>query len=565
MEENRDNIQNTTDEQQCAPETIQPMPQPQMQAPPNMAYMGVPPQYGAVYTPYGVPAAAAKPKKKVEFTPLELGYSFAAFLMAFLLIRYAVCSPTGFVTTAVFIALFTGGLIFMKKSGAKADGRTKLTAGIGYLFSLVYSITANEFIKGLDSVFLCMVFIYLLDRLGAEDRRIPRFLPFVFAKAALERPLSNMELMPSAVSQSAKKTSFGKNVGLAVIGLIAAVIPTLVVGSLLMSADSGVEEMLGRIIVHVFSEDLVAMGIQLILAVPLGCYIFGLLFSAFHRDPQNEVTDDVCEVKLAAARKLHNMVIYAAVTPICLLYTLFFISQTNYLLSAFSGTLPEGFSYSEFARRGFFELLAIALINLGIILLINLIAKQGGKNKPAALRVYTLLIGFFTLVVIASALSKMAMYISVYGLTRLRVYTGWFMVLCAFIFLMIMIKQFRSGFAIWRYLTAVFVVMFGLLCFSRPDDIIARYNINMSRAGRLPEYGMDTSERDITQNYSKNGDDYLLTLSDDAVAVYLGYGCETADSSGKEPEKLTDRRNAYRRDPLSMFNISSLIVRSRLG
>ena len=64
MEENRDNIQNTTDEQQCAPETIQPMPQPQMQAPLNMAYMGVPPQYGAVYTPYGVPAAAAKPKKK---------------------------------------------------------------------------------------------------------------------------------------------------------------------------------------------------------------------------------------------------------------------------------------------------------------------------------------------------------------------------------------------------------------------------------------------------------------------------------------------------------------------
>ena len=536
-----------------------------------MMYMGYQPQpqFGtAGYAPYGVQTVRqAAPKKKTEFTPLELGYSFAAFGLAFLLIRYAVCSPTGFITTAVFAALFTAGLIFMKRSGVKPDGRVRLTAGIGYLFSAVYSITANEFIKGLDSVFLCALFILMLDRMGAEDRRIPRFLPFVFAKAALDRPFSNFGLMPEAAVHSAKKTSFGKNLGLVAIGLIAAVIPTMIVGSLLMSADSGVEKMLSTIVLHLFSENIMSLVFQLVFALPLGCYIFGLLFSSLHRTPGEDITDDGCEVKLAAARKLQNMVIYAAVTPICLLYLLFFISQTSYLLSAFMGTLPEGFSYSEFARRGFFELLAIALINLAVILLINLTAKQGGKNKPAALKVYTLLIGFFTLVVIASALSKMIMYISVYGLTQLRVYTGWFMVLCAVIFVMIMIKQFRTSLAIWRYITAVFIVMFGLLCFSRPDDIIARYNITMSRAGYLPEYNVpEAAGRDggfDLRNVS--GDEYLLTLSDDAVAVYLEYGCERTDSdTDDEPDRLILREQAYSDEPLTMLNLSSLMVKYRL-
>ncbi|MBR1724533.1 MAG: hypothetical protein IJ723_05895 [Ruminococcus sp.] len=284
------------------------------------------PQYGAPGTPFTPYQAVKVEKKPTEFTALELGYSFGAFLLLFLLIRYAMCSPTGFITTAVFVALFAAGLIFMSRSGRKADGRVKLTAGIGILFSAVYSITANEFIKALDSIFLCLLFIWLLDRMGSEDRRIPRFLPFVMVKAVLDRPLSSMGLMPEAVGQTAKKTKLGKNIVFVVIGLIAAVIPTMIVGSLLMSADSGVEKMLGSIVEYLLSEKLVAVLIQLALAVPLGCYVFGLMFSSLHRDEKFEVTDDGCEVKLASARKLQNMVIYAAVTPICLLYLLFFIS-----------------------------------------------------------------------------------------------------------------------------------------------------------------------------------------------------------------------------------------------
>lgn len=51
------------------------------------------------------------------------------------------------------------------------------------------------------------------------------------------------------------------------------------------------------------------------------------------------------------------------------------------------------------------------------------------------------MLSIFTLILIATAISKMVMYISVYGLTQLRFYTTWFMLLLAVIFVMIIVKQ----------------------------------------------------------------------------------------------------------------------------
>lgn len=232
------------------------------------------------------------------------------------------------------------------------------------------------------------------------------------------------------------------------------------------------------------------------------------------------------------------MIIYTAVTPVCILYVMFFISQANYFLSAFSGRLPDGYIYSDYARKGFFELCIISMINFAVILIINLLAKKGGRNKPAALKIYSLILCAFTLVMIAVAISKMVIYISAYGLTRLRVYTMWFMVLMAFFFVIIAIKQLRFEFSTAKWTAAVFTVMFAVLCFSRPDAVIAKYNIEMFNAGSL-------SELDINS---------LFELSDDAVL--------TAVKSGTiSPEEAEEKHHTNS----DSYNISSLLVNKYLS
>ena len=103
--------------------------------------------------------------------------------------------------------------------------------------------------------------------------------------------------------------------------------------------------------------------------------------------------------------------------------------------------LPAEFTYSQYARKGFFELCVIAFINFGITYLSFVIVERNNEGKrPKALTAQTILLSVFTLLLIATALSKMAMYIDCYGLTRLRIYASWFMVML-FIMFIIIIKN----------------------------------------------------------------------------------------------------------------------------
>ena len=105
---------------------------------------------------------------------------------------------------------------------------------------------------------------------------------------------------------------------------------------------------------------------------------------------------------------------------ICLLYTSFISMQAKYLFGAFWGALPEGFSYSEYARQGFFELCRVAAINIVILLAANVMSRaQAAEN--CLLRVCNTALSALTLLLLATAAAKMALYIAAYGLTVKRV------------------------------------------------------------------------------------------------------------------------------------------------
>ena len=168
----------------------------------------------------------------------------------------------------------------------------------------------------------------------------------------------------------------------------------------------------------------------------------------------------------------------------------------------------------------------------------SLHSKKAGREKPFALKFYSIVISVFTIVLIATAMSKMVMYINAYGLTVLRVYTSWFMVLLALVFVMVIIKQFRYDMKFAKHLCVIFTLMFGLLCFSRPEAIIAKYNIEMYRSGQLEE--LDT----------------ILHMSDDGLLVALEEDEVTADEVNEVKYRL------YQRDSYGKYNIPAMLVDS---
>lgn len=78
-------------------------------------------------------------------------------------------------------------------------------------------------------------------------------------------------------------------------------------------------------------------------------------------------------------------------------------------MSAFQNLLPAGYTYADYARRGFFELCGVAVLNLTLIALLQLFSRRDADTgkKPAAVRVYTVILAVFTLALIVTALRKM--------------------------------------------------------------------------------------------------------------------------------------------------------------
>jgi hypothetical protein len=86
-----------------------------------------------------------------------------------------------------------------------------------------------------------------------------------------------------------------------------------------------------------------------------------------------------------------------------------------------------GLGYAEYARQGFFQLVAVAALSLPLLLGAD---RALGRRDPASLRRFRwLAAGMLVLlnVMLASALWRMRLYTAEYGLTELRLYTTAFM------------------------------------------------------------------------------------------------------------------------------------------
>jgi hypothetical protein len=168
----------------------------------------------------------------------------------------------------------------------------------------------------------------------------------------------------------------------------------------------------------------------------------------------------------------------------------FIVSQLPYFFSAFAGQRPEGWQiYSEYARSGFFELCQIAAINLTLMTLANLLCKKP-QRESRVLKILNCLLSLLTLLLIATAFSKMALYIGAYGLSIRRLLPCLFMVFLAVVCGAVVALQKRQ-FSIIRFSVFVGTLMLCALCLLNPDGFVARYNADRYLSGTLASFDVE--------------------------------------------------------------------------
>ncbi len=263
------------------------------------------------------------------------------------------------------------------------------------------------------------------------------------------------------------------------IGLACAVPALLILVPLLVSSDAAFAGLVGKLDWEGVTKGIFA----LIPASFAALVLFSLLLTAKRSEK-------------AAGEKtrkgLEPAAVIAFLAAVGAAYVLYLISQFAYFTDAFRGLLPKDFTVAEYARRGFFEMCAIVAINLVLIVLaVGLCRKAGGK-LPAAVKGLALFLCLFSLVLVATALSKMVLYMRSFGLTRLRVLTSAFMIFLALVVLAEALRLF-----VRKVPSAQLAVAFGAailiaLSLLNVDGLVARYNVEAWRSGKLDSLDVKT-------------------------------------------------------------------------
>lgn len=161
-----------------------------------------------------------------------------------------------------------------------------------------------------------------------------------------------------------------------------------------------------------------------------------------------------------------------------LLFAAFLAIQLTVLLGGYDKVMAEtDLSYSQYAREGFWQLLWATLLTLLVIALALRWAPRGGARDRTLVRGVLGTLCLLTLVVVASALRRMDLYVDAYGLTRLRISVAAVELWLGVILVLIMAAGVLGAKMLPRAVAAsaaVGVLVFGLIS---PDGLIAEQNV----------------------------------------------------------------------------------------
>lgn len=195
--------------------------------------------------------------------------------------------------------------------------------------------------------------------------------------------------------------------------------------------------------------------------------------------------------------KADLLIVNVFLTVIMAIYLLFAAVQFKYLFTG--GELPYGLTYTQYARRGFFELLALTGVNILMILIIVRITRHAEGVWQYVVKALLCGLCAVTIVMLASSFYRMYLYSMDDGLTRLRLMVFGFLIFEALSLVVTFAYIIRPTFSITGVYLAAGLIYYCILNVTPTDRFVAKNQIDRYFAG------------------DRSGVEYVMTLSADAA------------------------------------------------
>ncbi|MBE5882216.1 MAG: DUF4173 domain-containing protein [Lachnospiraceae bacterium] len=271
-----------------------------------------------------------------------------------------------------------------------------------------------------------------------------------------------------------------------VIGLLISVPLLLVVGSLLLSADVVFRNLADNAFSELFKDfdfgTLIGIAITTLIGLT---FSYGILIELCGKHIKPEVKEK---------KTMEPIIAITFTSVLTIVYLLFSVIQIVYLFIG-NMRLPDNYTYAQYAREGFFQLLFVCIINLILVLF----CMSHYRDNKILKGILTVLCGC-TYIMIASSTMRMLMYIGTYHLTFLRVFVLLALLVLFLCLTGVVITIYKPGFPLFTYMLVVVSVCYISFSLSRPDTYIATYNIRAEASDMYYYYELSPDAAPILAN-----------------------------------------------------------------
>ena len=243
---------------------------------------------------------------------------------------------------------------------------------------------------------------------------------------------------------------------------------------------------------------------------------------------------------------------------VVILFVAFVIVQFQYFFGGQANINIEGYTFSEYARRGFGELITVAFFSLLLLLGLGAITRRETENQRRAFSVLGVTLVGLLIVMLIAAFQRLGLYEAAYGFSRLRTYTHVFMIwlgllLVAAVVFEVLRRERFLGLAV--ILAALgFIVSLSAL---NVDAFIVKQNVQREIRG--------TTDKTFAQGRADLDAQYFLDLSDDAIPPLVNaFQSKSVPATVKEKIgaalacKWYERQQAGTKVPWQGFHFSRL-------
>lgn len=422
-------------------------------------------------------------------------FSFYSILSILYGLIFAFCffetSVVGMNYSIYIIATITFIIILIKRNKIALKKESIFHIIFVTLLGISTCLTDNYFIHFFNSIaILLLIVIFILNQVvDTKDWGFLKYFSNLFILSFsmlgyLFYPFKHLNMYVNEKIKGKRNNEKFKNI---IIGMVIGIPLLFIIITLLSSAD----QIFSNVFRNIFEK----------IVIPEKSIIFiFMLFIGFIAMYTLACTMKLKEFsKESVIEKKEAIIAITFTSALAFIYIMFCGIQIIYLFAGGVYRLPENFTYAEYARKGFFELLVVSIINF---IMIIICVKKFYTSK--ILNIILTIISICNFILILSSFYRMTLYIKAYDLSFLRVLVIWFLCLLTILMIATMIYIYVHKFPFFKFVVSVVSIAYIIFAFSKPDYIVASYNISNNEEINMGELF------------------YLMNLSQDATPALKG-------------------------------------------